>query len=74
MVFRKFVNKRNENERNELFMEKPVSLGSSILEISKSPMYVFWLYNTKLKYGAKVQLCYMNTDSFIIHIKDEVFT
>ena len=32
-------------------------------------MYEFWYAYVKLKYGAKVKLCYMDTDSFIVYIK-----
>ena len=40
----------------------------SILDISKTLMYEFWCDYIKPKYGDRVKLCYMNTDSFIIHI------
>ena len=49
-------------------MNKPVSLGLSIPELSKILMYQFW-YHVKLKYGKKAKLCYMDTDSFIVYIK-----
>ena len=32
-------------------------------------MYEFWYDYVKAKYGEKATLCYMDTDSFIIHIK-----
>ena len=46
-------------------MNKSVYLGLSILEISKTLMYEFWYDYIKSK------LCYMDTGSFIIHIKTE---
>ena len=52
-------------------MNKPVYLGLPILEISKTLMYEFWCDNIKLKYQRNAKLCYMDTDSFIIHIKTE---
>ena len=52
---------------------KPVYLGFSILEISKLIMYEFWYDYMKPKYGGKAKLCYMDTGSFIIHIKTEDF-
>ena len=52
-------------------MNKPVYLGLSILEISKTLMYEFWYDYMKPKYGDDVKLCYMDTDSFIMHIKTE---
>ena len=46
-------------------------LGLSILEISKKLMYEFWYDYIKPKYQQNAKLCYMDTDSFIIHIKTE---
>ena len=37
-------------------MNKPVSLGSSILDLSKIVMYEFWYDYVKLKYGKKTNL------------------
>ena len=54
-------------------MNKPVYLGLSILEVSKTLMFEFWYDYTKPKYGDNVKLCYMDTDSFIIYIKTEDF-
>ena len=54
-------------------MNKPIYLGMSILDISKTPMYEFWDDNLKPKYGDKVKLRYTDTDSFIIHITTEDF-
>ena len=54
-------------------MNKPVYLGFSILEISKTLMYEFWYDYIKLKYQNKAKLCYMDTDSFIIYIKKRRF-
>ena len=36
-------------------------------------MYEFWYDYMKPKYGDNVKLCYMDTDSFIMHIKIEDF-
>ena len=36
-------------------------------------MYEFWYDYIKPKYGEKAKLCYMDTDSFIIHIETEDF-
>ena len=43
-------------------------LGMPILDISKTFMYEFWYDYIKPKYGDKEKLCYMDTDSFVIHI------
>ena len=36
-------------------------------------MYEFWFDSMEPKYGDNVKLCYMDTDSFITHIKTEDF-
>ena len=54
-------------------MNKPVYLGQTILDISKTLMYEFWYDYLKPKYGDKVKLCYMDTDSFVILIFTEYF-
>ena len=43
----------------------------SILDISNTLMYEFWYDYIKPKYEENAKLCYMDTDSFIIHIKTE---
>ena len=50
-------------------MNKLVYLGLSILELSKMLMFEFWNDYVKPKYGEKVKLCYMDTNSFIVYIK-----
>ena len=54
-------------------MNKPISLGLCILEISKIIMYEFWYDYVKNKYGNKAGSCYMDTDSFVINIKTNDF-
>ena len=54
-------------------MNKPVYLGMSILDISKTLMYEFWYEYMKLKFKEKAKLCYMDTDSFVINIFTEDF-
>ena len=54
-------------------MTKPLYLGLSISEISKTLMYEFWYDYIKPKYGDNIKSCYMDTDSFIMHIKTEDF-
>ena len=62
-----------EMKKRKVKMNKPVYLGFSILEISKTLIYEFWSDYMKPKYGDNVKLCYMDTDSFIMHIKTEDF-
>ena len=52
-------------------MNKLVCLGTSVLDISKTLMYEFWYDYIKPKHQNNAKLCYMDTDSFIIHIKTE---
>ena len=54
-------------------MNKPVYLGMSILEISKTLMYEFRHDCIKPKHQDKMNLCCIDSDSFIIHIKTEDF-
>ena len=54
-------------------MNKPLYLGMSILDISKTLMQEFWYDYIKPKYQDKAKLCYIDTDSFIIYVKTEDF-
>ena len=60
-------------KKTKVKMNKPVYLGMSILDISKTRMYEFWYDYIKPKYAVRAKLCYMDTDSFIIHIITEDF-
>ena len=60
-------------KKTKVKMNKPIYLGLSILEISKTLMYEFWYDYMNPKYGDNVKLCYMDTDSFIMRIKTEDF-
>ena len=60
-----------EMKKIKLKMNKPIYLGMSILDISKTLMYEFWYDYIKPKYHDRAKLCYMDTDSFVIHIKSE---
>ena len=62
-----------EIKKTKVKMNKPVYLGMSILDISKTLMYEFWYKYMKLKYKEKAKLCYMDTDSFVINIFTEDF-
>ena len=62
-----------EMKKTKVKMNKPIYLGLSILEISKILMYEFWYDYMKLKYNDNVRLCYMDTDSFVMHIKTNDF-
>ena len=62
-----------EMKKTKVNMNKPVYLGMSILDISKTLMYEFSYDYIKPKYKEKAKLCYMDTDSFVIHIFTEDF-
>ena len=60
-------------KKTEVKINEPVYLGFSILEISKTLMYDFWHDYIKPEYQSDAKLCYMDTDSFILHIRTEDF-
>ena len=63
-----------EMRKTQILMNKPVYLGLSILDLSKTVMYEFWYDYVKPKYGENAKLCYMDTDSFIVHVKtDDIY-
>ena len=62
-----------ETKKTKVKMNKPIYLGMSILDISKTLMYEFSYDYIEPKYQDKAKLCYMDTDSFVIHIKTEDF-
>ena len=62
-----------EMKKTKVKMNKPVYLGMSILDISKTLMYEFWYDYIKPRYKDKAKLRYMDTDSFVINIFTEDF-
>ena len=55
-------------------MNKPIYLGLSILDRSKIVMYEFWYDYVKPKFDEKANLCYLDTESFIVHVKtDDIY-
>ena len=63
-----------EMKKTEILVNKAVYLGFSILELSKILIYQFCYDYVKSKYGKKAKLCYMDTDLFIVYIKQMIFT
>ena len=57
-----------EMKITEILMNKPVYLGLSILELSKTLMYEFWYDYVKPKYE-KAKSCYIDTVNFMMFIK-----
>ena len=57
----------------KVVMNKPVYLGQAILDLSKIIMYEFHYDYMVPKYGEKLDLCYMDTDSLICNIETKDF-
>ena len=84
---RKYINKPNYTHRTtfsdnlvaihmgktEIYMNKPVYLGMSLLDISKTLMYDFHYGYIKPKYGEKAKLLFTDTDSLMYEIETEDF-
>ena len=62
-----------EMKKTKVKMTKPIYLGMSISDISKTLMYEFQCDYIKPKYGDRATLCYTDTDSFVIYMKTEDF-
>ena len=60
-------------KKTKVKMNKPVYLGMTILDISKTLECEFWYDYVKPKYNDKAKFCYMDTDSFVINIFTEDF-
>ena len=55
--------------KTQILMNKPVYLGSSKLDLIKTVICEFWYFYVKPKYGENAKLCYIDTDSFLVHVK-----
>ena len=58
-----------EMKKTQITMSTLVYSGLSILDLSKTLRYEFWYDFVKPKYGEKSKLCYIDTDSFNVHVK-----
>ena len=59
--------------RIKVKMNKPLYLGFCILELSKTVMYEFHYDYMMPKYKGRAKMMYMDTDSFVYHIKTKDF-
>ena len=59
-------------KKTEIIMNKPVYLGLAILELSKILIYEIWYDYVKLKCGEKSKWCYIDTEIFIVYIKQMI--
>ena len=56
-------------EQSEVFMDKPIYLGFSALELSKLTMYETYYDKLQPYFGQEsIQLHYMNTESFVLSV------
>ena len=60
-------------KKTSLTMNKPVYLGMSILDLSKTVMFDFHYKYIKPKYGKEAKLLFTDTDSFLYEIQTEDF-
>ena len=59
--------------KTRVLMDKPILVGQTILDKSKELMYEFWYEYLKPKYKDKLNLLYMDTDSFVLEIETDDF-
>lgn len=57
-----------QKKRTEIEIRRPIYIGAAILDISKTLMYDFH-YSKMKRWVESIELCYMDTDSFIYEIK-----
>ena len=58
--------------KTQMLITKPVNLRVSILDLSKSVVHEFSYGYVKPKYSENEKLCYIDTDSLIVHVKTNV--
>ncbi|CAH1639524.1 unnamed protein product [Spodoptera littoralis] len=59
--------------KTKVVLDRPIYIGFSILEISKTHLYNFHYSVMKKIYGDNIKLCYTDTDSLLYHIKTDDF-
>ena len=59
--------------KTHIVMNKPIIVGQAILDKGKELMYEFYYGYLKPKFKDKLQLLYMDTDSFVLEIETQDF-
>ena len=59
------------NRKTQVCLSKPVYVGMSVLDLSKSIMFDFYYGHLKPLYGDKIRMLYTDTDSLIVHVETE---
>lgn len=62
-----------EMKRTNILMDKPISIGVAVLDISKTLMYDFHYDFIKKTFGTDAILAYTDTDSFIYDMKNDFY-
>ena len=57
--------------KTEVNLNRPTYIGMCIFDLSKLCMYQFYYDTLKARYRGRVQLCYTDTDSLLVHIETE---
>ena len=57
-----------EMRKTQLLLNKPFYVRLSISDLITTVMYDYWYEYVKLKYVEKAKLCYMDVESFIVHV------
>lgn len=55
--------------RTQVYLNKPIHVGITVLDVSKTLMYNFHYDYMKKKYGYNCKLLYTDTDSLIYKVK-----
>ena len=60
-------------KKTEVYFNKPIFVGQTILDISKTHMFDFHYNYIRVKYGNKAELLMTDTDSLVHHIQTDDF-
>ncbi|XP_046861507.1 uncharacterized protein LOC124454800 [Xenia sp. Carnegie-2017] len=57
--------------KSSLLLNRPVFVGTSILDLSKHLIYAWYYNHLKVQYGSSAELLYTDTDSLVLEIQTE---